>query len=117
MGQFTVGDVVAGFFPFSDVVHSGNAKKRPCLVIGHEEHGDVIIAQITSKAYGSQRAIKLIFADFASGKLPLTSYIRPDKLFTTDPALLDRKLGELKPGTCSTALQAVQALFNAGDNR
>lgn len=112
MGQFAVGDVVMGFFPFSNVVLTGNAKKRPCVVLAHEEHGDIVIAQITSKAYQSKRAIKIDRDDFTYGRLPVVSYIRPDKLFTTDPVLIERKVGGLNTVAINRALKAVRELFS-----
>lgn len=111
MGQFAVGDVILGFFPFSDIVKTGNAKKRPCLVVGLEDHGDIIIAQITSKTYASKRAYRLTPLQFKSGGLPVVSYVRPDKLFTTGPILIDRKLGKLSDTARKTSLQKVSEIF------
>lgn len=111
MGQFTVGEVVLGFFPFSDIVLTGQAKKRPCLVVAHEERGDIVIAQITSKPFESRHAIKLSPSDFDKGELPVISYLRPDKLFTTDPILIERKIGALKNSKLTDVLKAIQSLF------
>jgi len=111
MGKFAVGEVVLGYFPFSDIDRTGKAKKRPCLVVGLEDHGDIILAQITSKAYSSKRAHRINSEQFESGGLPVVSYLRPDKLFTADPVLIDRSLGIMTNSARLTVLSKIQTVF------
>jgi mRNA interferase MazF len=93
MGHFTVGQVVSSAFPFSDLT----AKKyRPALVVAIVDFDDLILCQITSKPYASSMAIELSESDFTKGSLPVNSYIRPDKLFTTDALLVSKVYGGLK---------------------
>jgi mRNA interferase MazF len=109
MVKFVAGDVVAVMFPFSDL--SGQ-KLRPALVLAEVEFGNFIFCQITSKPYTSKTAIKLSKEDFNVGGLPITSYIRPDKLFTAEPSIIEKTAGKLNDVTRRKALSQVQALFN-----
>lgn len=93
MGSLSIGQVVLSRFPFSDLT---SQKLRPCLVIGLAEFEDVILCQITSKPYGSKRAVALANKDFRSGSIVVDSFIRPDKIATLDANMLVRKLGDLK---------------------
>lgn len=89
------GDVVVLPFPFSDL--SAN-KRRPAVVITKGEYGDVILCQITSKAPTNRRlrrqsvlgteTVELRDKDFQEGKLKITSYVRPRKIFTADLGLV-----------------------------
>lgn len=108
MDQFVAGDIVVVNFPFSNL--SGQ-KRRPALVLAVGEFKNLILCQITSKSYSSQLAIRIKPADFAEGGLPVTSYIRPDKLFTCDPAIINKKAGQLTVTTRTKILKKVRELF------
>jgi mRNA interferase MazF len=90
----SIGQVVLARFPFSDL---SNQKLRPCVVIGLAEFDDILLCQITSKPYGSKRAISLATKDMQSGSIVVDSYIRPDKIATLDQKMLTKNLGHLKP--------------------
>ena len=92
MESFKVGDIVLVLFPFSDL---RGQKLRPALVLAEAEFKNVILCQITSKPSSSQTAIKLTSAEFAEGSLPITSYIRPDKLFTDESSIIQKVAGKL----------------------
>lgn len=109
MGQFVVGDVVVVSFPFSNLKRQ---KIRPALVLAQAEFSNVILCQITSKPYSSTIAVSITDQNFAVGRLPVASYIRPDKLFTADPSIIRNKVGALKVKTRRTAVQAVRQLFS-----
>ena len=53
------------------------------------------MCQITSNAYGDQRAIALRDNNFSEGGLRLESYIRPGKLFTAHESLFSDVAGAL----------------------
>jgi mRNA interferase MazF len=110
MGEFTVGSVVLAPFPYADFSHF---KTRPTLVIGLSEFNNLIVCQITSSTATSKRAIRLVKEDFAEGSLPVTSYIRPDKIFTLESKILLRCLGSLKPVVLERVLRRVRELFEA----
>lgn len=81
MGKFVIGDVVVVNFPFSDL---SSQKLRPALVLAKKEFDNLILCQITSKPYTSQRAIAITNSDFSRLGLPLESFVRIDKLFTAN---------------------------------
>ncbi len=109
MGTFVVGDVVVVLFPYSDL--SGH-KRRPVLVLATAEFDNLILCQITSKAYSSTHAIPIANADFANGGLPIKSYVRPDKLFTAGPEIIQKTLGKLTDASLKKILLQVQKLFS-----
>ena len=108
MGKFAVGTVVLVMFPFSNLK---GQKVRPALVLARVEFDNLILCQITSKPYTSKIAISLKSTDFAKGSLPVVSYVRPDKLFTADIAIIKNAVGRLTPKYKKTVLQSVCALF------
>lgn len=108
MGRFAVGDVVTVIFPYADLSHF---KRRPALIVGQAEFGNYITCQITSKAATSKTAVRLFDADFNEGGLKKDSYIRPDKIFTLEPSLIQTRAGALSKTKLETAQAAVRALF------
>jgi len=108
VGKFVAGDVVVTTFPFSDL---SSKKRRPALILANVEFGDLILCQITSKPYSSKTAVAIESTDFALGELPAVSYIRPDKLFTTDVNLIERTVGTLKNERLEMVLSRVRNLF------
>ncbi len=92
MDSLSIGQVVLATFPFSDLASN---KLRPCLVIGIADFNDTLLCQITSKDYGSKKAVKLLKSDFSSGSLVVNSFIRPDKIATLDKARIKRELGTI----------------------
>jgi mRNA interferase MazF len=108
VGKFIVGDVVVTIFPFSDL--SSN-KRRPALILAEVEFGDLVLCQITSKPYSSKTAIAIESHDFSAGELPVVSYARPDKLFTTDVTLIERVAGTLTGEALEKVLSQVRSLF------
>ncbi len=79
------GDVVVIPFPFSDLTGS---KRRPALVIADWGGPDIMLCQITSQAKRDGWELPLELADFASGRLPISSHIRPNKVFTADRRII-----------------------------
>jgi mRNA interferase MazF len=110
MGKFVVGDVVAVPFPFSDL--SGK-KLRPALVLAVIEHDDLILCQITSRAFISKKAIELNQSDFLEGNLPLKSYIRTGKLFTAEATIIQKHKGKLQNQLLNLVLKEVQEIFKS----
>ena len=93
MEEFVKGDIIVLPFPFSDLSAS---KRRPALVVAQGEYGDIILCQITSKPKKSAEAVELKDNDFHAGKLKITSYVRPKKIFTADLGLILYKAGKIK---------------------
>ena len=108
MGKLAVGTVVLVMFPFSNLK---GQKVRPALVLANVEFDNLILCQITSKSYTSKIAISLKSADFATGSLPVASFVRPDKLFTADTTIIKNTVGQLTPKSKEAILQSVRTLF------
>lgn len=92
MESLSIGQVVLAIFPFSDL----NASKlRPCLVIGLAGFNDVLLCQITSKEYGSRKAVSLARSDFVQGEIVRECFIRPDMIATLHRSKIKRILGTI----------------------
>lgn len=109
MGSLAIGAVVLINFPFADLK---GYKKRPAVVVAHSSLDTVILCQITSRHLPDVPAITITKKNFTSGGLPITSYIRPDKLFTVDIATAEHhQLGVLAGHIVNEAKTAVRNLF------
>jgi mRNA interferase MazF len=110
VGQFVKGDVVVIPFPFSDL---SGSKRRPALVLTDLEGEDIILCQITSKNRGDKYAVSLDTADFASGSLPVASYIRTNKIFTAAKAMILRSAGTLAKAKIDAVIDSLVQLLKA----
>ena len=103
-----MGDVVVPSFPFSDLTQS---KRRAALVLADLDGGDLILCQITSQAKSDGDSIPLSFADFESGGLNHTSWIRPNKLFTADSAIVLYSAGRVRERKRLDAVESLLAIL------
>ncbi|MDP3973894.1 MAG: type II toxin-antitoxin system PemK/MazF family toxin [Candidatus Daviesbacteria bacterium] len=108
MGKLAIGSVVLVTFPFSNLK---GQKIRPALVLANVEFGNFVLCQITSKPYTSKKAICIKSENFAKGNLPVTSYVRVDKLFTADATIIKDVAGQLTPTIRNKILKDVRKLF------
>lgn len=108
MGKLAAGSIVLVNFPFSNLK---GAKLRPALVLAVVEFDNLILCQITSKPYSSKTAVRIEKADFLSGSLPVTSFVRPDKLFTADSTIIKAVAGKLKTEAIERILLKVKRIF------
>ena len=92
MGRFVKGEVVVLPFPFSDL---SATKRRPALVVASLPGDDVILCQITSVSHSDSYAVPIQEADFVAGSLARPSYVRTDRIFTADSAIITRVAGQL----------------------
>jgi mRNA interferase MazF len=107
----SVGAVILVTFPFSDL---SQAKLRPAVVLADVGRNDWILCQITSNPYGDSKAITLTDNSFAQGSLPVTSYARPGKLFTSNSTLMVKQVGCLRKSELKIILLTVIGIFQAG---
>ena len=110
MGRIVKGDVVVIPFPFTDL--SGN-KKRPALVLAVLPGDDIIVCQITSKSKSDPLSLSLEASDFISGSLPIASFIRPNKIFTSDKNLILSVAGHLSEAKIHDVLNAVITIISS----
>jgi mRNA interferase MazF len=109
VGQPAIGTVVLINFPFADLK---GYKKRPAMVVACSSLDTVVLCQITSRRLPDVPCIKLTKTDFENGGLPITSYIRPDKLFTVDSGTAEKNtLGMMSAKRVEEVKIAVRKLF------
>ena len=108
MEKFAVGSIVLVLFPFSNLKVQ---KVRPALVLAHVEFNNLVLCQITSKPYSSKTAIRLESSDFIKGALPVVSFVRPDKLFTADTAIIKDIAGVLTQKKRREIIKKVRNIF------
>jgi mRNA interferase MazF len=72
---------------------------------------DLILCQITSRARANRYAVPLADTDFDNGRLQRDSYIRTERLFTADSALIAYAAGTLKPEKMSAVTDAIVAIL------
>jgi mRNA interferase MazF len=75
------------------------------------DFGDLILCQVTSKPYSSSKAIPLVATDFQNGRLPVDSFIRPDKLFTVASSRINKVHGLLSAGKIKLVKQSLRDIF------
>lgn len=95
-------------FPFSDL---SARKLRPAVVAAQAEFGDLVLCQVTSRAYSSERVVPIRDQDLSEGALRHESFIRPDKLFTADPVLVVKTVGVLGAPALARLRGAVREIF------
>ena len=110
MAKFVKGDVVIIPFPFSDL---SNSRKRPALVIAKLSGDDLILCQITSQNRKDDYVIPLEKNDFKIGNLPISSYIRPNKIFTGDKNIILSKAGTITNYKLDEATQKIIDILKA----
>ena len=108
MESLSIGQVVLATFPSSDLSIN---KLRPCLVIGLADFNDILLCQITSKDYGSRKAVKLLKTDFSKGSLVVNSFIRPDKIATLDKVRIKRELGTITQTKLSEVKERLKGIL------
>lgn len=92
MERLVKGDVVVVPFPFSDL---SGVKRRPALVIATPEGADILLCQITGRKRYDNYSITLESSDFSKGHLPISSFIRPNKLFTAEKSIVIYTAGSI----------------------
>lgn len=108
MEKLAVGTIALVSFPFSNLK---GQKIRPALVLAAVEFDNLILCQITSRPYSSRTAIRIELKDFEKGSLPVTSFVRPDKLFTADSSIIEGIAGKLNTKKRRAILLKVRGLF------
>lgn len=99
------GEVVTLPFPFSDLK---SEKRRPALVVSVPRRDEVILCQITTQNTRPEYQLPLTKEDFIYGELEVDlCYIRPDHIFTADPAIIDCSVGKVKQEKVDKVIEAI----------
>jgi mRNA interferase MazF len=110
VGPFVKGDVVIVPFPYSNLKTS---KRRPALIVAAPSGRDFIAAQITSRPQVDPHAIPITAADFVSGDIKKSSYIRPTILFTLDPDEVLHRAGTVTTAKMQEVTDQLVHIFTA----
>ncbi len=92
VSRYSKGDVIVVPFSFADL---SGVKKRPALVLASLPGDDIVICQITGKLLSDEFSISLLDGDVIGGSLQKISWIRPNKMFTTDSSIVSYKVGQI----------------------
>ena len=109
MGKPVAGDVVVLPFPQTNLQPG---KVRPAPVLVSLSGDDLILCQITSQARFDGFSIPLGPADFAHGRLPVASFVRPNRLFTVEQSVILRTAGRVRQDKLQAVLAAVRQIFS-----
>jgi len=109
MERFVKGDIVVIPFPFSDL---SGSKKRPALVLADLQGDDIILCQITSQQTKDKYAITIKDSDFKTGKLPISSNIRPNRIFTADKNIIIRKATSINEEAVIRVIQKIISILS-----
>jgi len=108
VGKPVAGEVVVLPFPQTNL-RAG--KRRPALVVADLIGDDFILCQITSQNRSDGYSLPLTAVDFASGRLALDSFIRPNRLFTVEQSVILYAVGKLKQTKLDEVRSKIRELF------
>lgn len=101
------GDIILVPFPFTDL---SSHKTRPALVVSKKPNGnDIIVVAITSKA--TEKAVPITNESLEDGELPVTSYVRYDKIVTLHTSLVRKTVASLKPMSLRKVIFKLKNIF------
>lgn len=108
MATFVKGEVVILPFPFSDL---SGSKRRPALVLANLPGDDLILCQIPSQHTRDPYAVSLKTTDLSSGSLANHSYIRPNRIFTSDKKIIIRSVATVHNATMQQVINTIVDLL------
>ena len=116
MARFVKGDVIIGWFPFSNATGS---KKRPALVLASwlrsdafQQGEDYLLCMISTQNVNDPYSFALQVQDVENGSLNRQSYVRPSYLFSADEATISHKVGTLKAEKLALVVEAIHRLVS-----
>ena len=109
MGKPVVGDVVVLPFPQTDL-QAG--KRRPALVVADLAGDDLILCQITTQSRRDSYSVSLANNDFDHGRLNVDSFIRSNRLFTVDHAVIVYTTAKVKASKIDEVRAKIRQLFS-----
>lgn len=105
-------DLVWVQVPFSDLKRS---KPRPALVLSQDQYNvsqeDMIVSAITSNLQNSAYKVKVDQTNLETGRLPIPSMIRADKIVSVEQDLVERSFARLDNVTYDEVVEKVGLLI------
>ena len=109
MGKPVIGEVVVLPFPQTDLKAG---KRRPALVVADLAGDDLILCQITTQARRDSYSVSLTINDIERGRLNVASFIRANRLFTVDHAVILYGAAMIKESKLDEVRAKIRQLFN-----
>ena len=109
MGKPVIGEVVVLPFPQTDL-QAG--KRRPALVVADLAGDDLILCQITTQSRRDPYSVSLLSSDFESGRLNVDSFVRSNRLFTVDHAVVVYSAAKVKASKLEEVRTKIRELFS-----
>ncbi len=104
-------DLVWVQVPFSDLKRS---KPRPALVLSQDQYNesqkDMIVSALTSNLQNSPYKIKIDQTNLETGRLPIPSMVRADKILSVEQDLVERSFARLDNVTYDEVVERVGVL-------
>lgn len=111
MTAYKFGDIVLVPFPFTD---QSAVKRRPAVVISspayHRARPDIVIMAVTSQQPQTLSVVEVQILDWRGAGLLKPSVLKP-VVTTIDPALIQKKLGQLTPVDQALLRQALAQII------
>jgi mRNA interferase MazF len=108
VGKPVAGDIVVLPFPQTNL-QAG--KRRPALVVAGLPGDDLILCQITSQSHRDSYSVSLDTGDFQKGQLAVRSYIRPNRLFTVEQAVIVYIAAQVTRAKLDQTLASIRQIF------
>lgn len=109
MGKPVIGEVVVLPFPQTDL-QAG--KRRPALVVADLAGDDLILCQITTQSRRDRYSVSLASSDFESGRLNVDSFVRSNRIFTVDHAVVVYSAAKVKASKLDEVRTKIRELFS-----
>lgn len=97
---YNQGEIVIIPFPFSDL---SSIKQRPVLILSKDVNNsiseDIITCGITSRLKDVKYSVLIDNNNLDSGKIPIKSRIKVDKLFTVKKDIIKNKIAKINQST------------------
>ena len=108
--MYRQGEIVIVPFPFSDL---SSIKQRPVLILSKDADNnisdDLVTCGITSNLKDVKYSVIINNEDLEKGKIPLSSRIKVDKLFTLDKSIVKKRIAKINR---QTLLKVKEEFFN-----
>src|SRR3569832_2370531 len=109
MGKPLIGEVVVVPFPQTDLQPG---KRRPALVVANLTGDDLILCQITTQSRRDAYSVSITSTDFERGHLNVDSFIRPNRLFTVDQAVIAYTAAKIQGAKLDEVRAKIRQLFS-----
>ena len=110
MGKPVIREVVVLPFPHTNLQ---TGKRRPALVVADLAGDDLILCQITTQSRRDSYSVPLASNDLERGRLNIDSFIRANRLFTVDHAVILYSVARVKASKLEEVRARVRQLFSS----